>query len=95
MLWQSRASSLAVFLVPRQFERFCRQDSAFINTTISTRLRRQLRGETQSGFVWELDESSGLCSFRLPRIFHYRGNGEFMISGQTVRRRSKFLPQNV
>jgi hypothetical protein len=46
-------------------------------------------------FVWELMKASWPSSPRLPRTFHYRGNGEFMISGQTVRRRSKFLPQNV
>jgi hypothetical protein len=34
-------------------------------------------------------------SSRLPRTFHYHAGREFIISGQTVRRRSKFLPQNL
>ena len=82
-------------LVPRCFYAFAVKTSHQYYANFQCQLFDGSRAAKHNLFVWELMKASWPSSPRLPRTFHYRGNGEFMISGQTVRRRSKFLPQNV
>lgn len=53
------------------------------------------RVRRQNLFVWEVVKAHVASSPKRPETFHYRGDGEFMISGRTVRRRSRFLPGNL
>ena len=44
-------------------------------------------------FIWEVVKAHVARSPKKPETFHYRGNGEFMISGRSVNLRSKFKPE--
>lgn len=46
-------------------------------------------------FLWEIVYAHVAVSPKLPETVHYRGNGEFMISGRTVSRRRLFKPRNL
>ena len=46
-------------------------------------------------FIWEVVEAHVAVSPKRPLTIHYRGDGEFMISGRAITRRSKFLPENL
>jgi flavin reductase (DIM6/NTAB) family NADH-FMN oxidoreductase RutF len=50
---------------------------------------------TQNLFIWEVVQAHVATSPRLPRTIHYRGDGEFMISGGAISRRRKFRPENL
>ena len=46
-------------------------------------------------FIWEVVKAHVATSPKLPETLHYRGDGEFMVSGKAISRRSKFKPQNL
>ena len=46
-------------------------------------------------FIWEVVKTRVATSPRIPQTLHYRGDGEFMVSGKEISRRSKFKPQNL
>jgi hypothetical protein len=46
-------------------------------------------------FIWEVVKAHVAISPKLPRTIHYRGNGEFMVSGDEISRRSSFRPENL
>jgi flavin reductase (DIM6/NTAB) family NADH-FMN oxidoreductase RutF len=44
-------------------------------------------------FIWEVVKAHVAVSPKLPETFHYRGDGEFMVSGRTISRRGMFKPE--
>jgi flavin reductase (DIM6/NTAB) family NADH-FMN oxidoreductase RutF len=46
-------------------------------------------------FIWEVVKAHVAKSPKRPQTIHYRGEGEFMISGGTINRRRKFRPENL
>jgi flavin reductase (DIM6/NTAB) family NADH-FMN oxidoreductase RutF len=46
-------------------------------------------------FIWEVVRAHVATSPKLPQTIHYRGNGEFMISGDAISRRRMFRPENL
>ena len=46
-------------------------------------------------FIWEVVKAHVATSPKRPQTVHYRGNGEFMISGAAISRRRKFKSQNL
>jgi flavin reductase (DIM6/NTAB) family NADH-FMN oxidoreductase RutF len=44
-------------------------------------------------FIWEVVKAHVAVSPRLPETIHYRGDGEFMVSGRTISRRGMFRPE--
>jgi flavin reductase (DIM6/NTAB) family NADH-FMN oxidoreductase RutF len=46
-------------------------------------------------FIWEVVKAHVAISPKLPRTIHYRGEGEFMVSGNEISRRSMFRPENL
>jgi flavin reductase (DIM6/NTAB) family NADH-FMN oxidoreductase RutF len=46
-------------------------------------------------FVWEVVKAHVAVSPKLPQTIHYRGEGEFMISGDRISRRRRFRPENL
>jgi len=46
-------------------------------------------------FIWEVVKARVATSPRYPETLHYRGEGEFMVSGRTINRRKNFKPQNL
>lgn len=80
-----------------------------LTATPATRVRAPLIGECHAGFECELLESHATDRYDLfvwevvkahvavrpkrPRTLHYRGNGEFMVSGREVSRRRLFRPE--
>jgi flavin reductase (DIM6/NTAB) family NADH-FMN oxidoreductase RutF len=46
-------------------------------------------------FIWEVIEAHVATSPQRPETLHYRGEGEFMVSGRHVSRRGRFKPQNL
>lgn len=47
----------------------------------------------QNLFIWRVVKAHVAASPKNPRTFHYRGDGEFMVAGRTVSRRSAFKPE--
>jgi len=46
-------------------------------------------------FIWEVVKAHVAVSPKRPQTIHYRGEGEFMISGGTISRRRNFRPENL
>lgn len=46
-------------------------------------------------FIWEVVRAHVLESPKRPQTLHYRGEGEFMVSGGSVNRRAAFKPENL
>jgi flavin reductase (DIM6/NTAB) family NADH-FMN oxidoreductase RutF len=46
-------------------------------------------------FIWEIVQAHVAGSPKRPQTLHYRGEGEFMVPGSYVNRRSDFKPQNL
>lgn len=46
-------------------------------------------------FIWEIVKAHVAVSPKNPETLHYRGNGEFMISGASLNLRPKFKAQNL
>jgi len=46
-------------------------------------------------FIWEVVKAHVATSPRRPATLHYRGKGEFMLSGRPLNLRKKFEPQNL
>jgi flavin reductase (DIM6/NTAB) family NADH-FMN oxidoreductase RutF len=46
-------------------------------------------------FIWEVVKAHVATSPKRPETLHYRGNGEFMVSGRRLSRRSRFKPENL
>ncbi len=46
-------------------------------------------------FIWEIVKARVAGSPKIPRTLHYRGDGEFMLSGDEISRRSRFKPENL
>lgn len=46
-----------------------------------------------SFFILQVVEAHVATSPKYPKTFHYRGDGEFMLSGETVSRRKLFKPE--
>ncbi|WP_421993671.1 flavin reductase family protein [Roseococcus sp.] len=46
-------------------------------------------------FIWEVVKAHVARSPKAPKTVHYRGDGEFMVAGSTVKRRALFKPQNL
>lgn len=59
------------------------------------RLYEQRQTDAYHLFIWEVVAAHVAASPRLPETVHYRGNGEFMISGRTLSRRRAFRPENL
>lgn len=59
------------------------------------RLYEQRQTAAYHLFIWEVVAAHAATSPRLPETVHYRGNGEFMISGRTISRRRAFRPENL
>lgn len=43
-------------------------------------------------FIWQVVKAHVAASPKLPKTVHYRGNGEFMVSGAEISRRKLFKP---
>lgn len=54
---------------------------------------RLVRATRDNFFVWECVQAHVARRPTLPQTMHYRGNGEFMLSGPTVSRRRLFKPE--
>jgi flavin reductase (DIM6/NTAB) family NADH-FMN oxidoreductase RutF len=50
---------------------------------------------THGLFIWEVVRAHVATSPKRLQTIHYRGNGEFMISGGTISRRRMFRPENL
>jgi flavin reductase (DIM6/NTAB) family NADH-FMN oxidoreductase RutF len=50
---------------------------------------------THGLFIWEVVRAHVATSPKRPQTIHYRGNGEFMISGGAVSPRRMFRPENL
>jgi len=50
---------------------------------------------TYGVFIWEVVKAHVATSPKRPLTIHYRGEGEFMISGDSMSRRRKFRPENL
>ena len=59
------------------------------------RLRDTRMIRTYGLFIWEVVKAHVAMSPKRPQTVHYRGEGEFMISGGTVNRRRKFRAENL
>ena len=46
-------------------------------------------------FIWEVVKAHVAVWPKRPRTVHYRGNGEFMVSGDWISRRRRFRPENL
>jgi flavin reductase (DIM6/NTAB) family NADH-FMN oxidoreductase RutF len=46
-------------------------------------------------FIWEVVKAHVAITPSVPQTLHYRGNGEFMLSGPDISRRARFKPQNL
>jgi flavin reductase (DIM6/NTAB) family NADH-FMN oxidoreductase RutF len=46
-------------------------------------------------FIWEVVKAHVATAPKLPETLHYRGDGEFMVSGKAISRRSRFKPENL
>lgn len=46
-------------------------------------------------FIWEVVKAHVATSPKNPETLHYLGQGQFMVSGRTISRRSHFKPQNL
>jgi flavin reductase (DIM6/NTAB) family NADH-FMN oxidoreductase RutF len=46
-------------------------------------------------FIWEVVKAHVAASPKTPKTLHYRGGGEFMVSGRSLNLRRKFKPQNL
>jgi len=46
-------------------------------------------------FIFEVVKALRTVSPKYPATVHYRGQGEFMLSGKTISRKKGFLPQNL
>ena len=46
-------------------------------------------------FIWEVVKAHVAMSPKRPQKNHYRGEGEFMISGGAINRRRMFRPENL
>lgn len=44
-------------------------------------------------FIWEVVKAHVAVSPKLPETLHYRGDGQFMVSGKTISRRARFKPE--
>ena len=54
----------------------------------------QLAGNPKGGFfIFECVKAHVATSPKLPETLHYRGNGEFMVSGRTISRKSLMKPE--
>jgi flavin reductase (DIM6/NTAB) family NADH-FMN oxidoreductase RutF len=49
----------------------------------------------QGIFIWEVLKAHVAASPKYPKTFHYRGEGDFMISGRQVNLRRKFKARNL
>jgi flavin reductase (DIM6/NTAB) family NADH-FMN oxidoreductase RutF len=59
------------------------------------RLRDTRMIRTYGLFIWEVVKPRVAMSPKRPQTIHYRGEGEFMMSGGTINRRRKFRPENL
>ena len=46
-------------------------------------------------FIWEVVKAHVATSPKRPETLHYRGEGEFMVSGRSISLRKRFKPQNL
>lgn len=46
-------------------------------------------------FIWDVVKAHVAVSPKRPQTLHYRGDGEFMVSGDSVSRRARFRPGNL
>jgi flavin reductase (DIM6/NTAB) family NADH-FMN oxidoreductase RutF len=46
-------------------------------------------------FIWEVVKAHVATSPKCPKTLHYRGDGEFMVSGRSLSLRGKFKPENL
>ena len=46
-------------------------------------------------FIWQVVKAHVATSPKRPQTIHYRGDGEFMLSGSSVSRRGQFRPENL
>lgn len=46
-------------------------------------------------FIWEVVKAHVARSPQHPQTLHYRGDGQFMVAGRNVSRRSRFKPENL
>src|SRR5450830_1851667 len=54
----------------------------------------QVAGNPKGGFfIFECVKAHVATSPKLPETLHYRGNGEFMVSGRTISRKSLMKPE--
>lgn len=56
------------------------------------RLHDDAQVESNNLFIWEIVKAHVTARPRLPRKLHYRGDGQFMLSGAEVSRRRRFKP---
>ncbi len=59
------------------------------------RLHEQRQTDEYNFFLWRVLKAHVARSPRLPETVHYRGNGQFMVSGPTISRRRGFRPENL
>ncbi len=68
-----------------------RIDECYAN--FECRLRDARDVERHNLFVWEVVKAHVARTPKLPQTFHYRGDGQFMLSGKEVSRRRLFRPE--
>ena len=59
------------------------------------RLAEKRRTGPHGMFIWEVVKAHVAPTPKRPRTLHYRGQGEFMVSGTHISRRGRFKPQNL
>ncbi|HYQ25249.1 flavin reductase family protein [Stenotrophomonas sp.] len=62
------------------------------HSSFECRLHDDRHVESSNLFIWEIVRAHVAPRPKLPRTFHYRGDGRFMVSGQEVSRRRRFKP---
>ncbi len=62
------------------------------HSSFECRLHDDSQVEANNLFIWEIVRAHVAPRPKLPRSFHYRGDGQFMVSGAEISRRRRFKP---
>jgi flavin reductase (DIM6/NTAB) family NADH-FMN oxidoreductase RutF len=62
------------------------------HSSFECRLHDDSQVESSNLFIWEIVRAHVAPRPKLPRTVHYRGDGQFMVSGAEVSRRRRFKP---
>jgi flavin reductase (DIM6/NTAB) family NADH-FMN oxidoreductase RutF len=82
-------------LIPKRATKVAAPLIAECYANFECRLRETRMIRTYGLFIWEVVKVHVGTSPKRPQTIHYRGEGEFLISGGTINRRRKFRPENL